>query len=93
MDFLGQICFKLLKGSNFELQNCNIHKRKGILIFISYIIAENCANDVVQDAISWWIKDWNEWFKPMIGLNADLGYNWAIKLEWQKGRKHDIELI
>jgi hypothetical protein len=38
--FWVKICFKLLKGSIFELQNCNIHQKKGYSIFTSYIIAE-----------------------------------------------------
>ena len=40
---LVKICFKLLKHSIFELQNCNIHLKKCILIFLAYIIAEKLA--------------------------------------------------
>ena len=43
MDFFVKICFKLLKGLIFELQNCDIQPKNGIQIFIAYIIAEKLA--------------------------------------------------
>ena len=41
--FWVKICFKFLKGSIFELQNCNVHQKKGHSYFTSYIIAEKRA--------------------------------------------------